>query len=190
MISARWPSRLWIVRHGESAGNVARDAAHAAGAERIELLHRDVDIPLSPLGEDQARALGTWFASAVPDDRPDILLVYPEGNYIRASDDRPFLQIGETKYGKPIIDRAVRWNTELYDALKIGLISFDSTMRSNLAVGLPIDLMVLRRDALDAETRQRIDQDDPYFHALGEQWSSALREAHMAIPAPPYRLVS
>jgi len=81
MTSARWPSRLWIVRHGESAGNVARDAAHAAGAERIELLHRDVDIPLSPLGEDQARALGTWFASAVPDDRPDILLVSP---YVRA----------------------------------------------------------------------------------------------------------
>jgi len=81
MTSARWPSRLWIVRHGESAGNVARDAAHAAGAERIELSHRDVDIPLSQLGEDQARALGRWFASAVPDDRPDALLVSP---YIRA----------------------------------------------------------------------------------------------------------
>ena len=81
MTSTRWPSRLWIVRHGESAGNVARDAAHAAGAERIELSHRDVDIPLSPLGEDQARALGRWFASAVPADRPDALLVSP---YIRA----------------------------------------------------------------------------------------------------------
>jgi len=81
MTPVRWPSRLWIVRHGESAGNVARDAAHAAGAERIELSHRDVDIPLSPLGEDQARALGRWFASAVPDDRPDALLVSP---YIRA----------------------------------------------------------------------------------------------------------
>jgi len=81
MTSARWPSRLWIIRHGESAGNVARDAAHAAGAERIELSHRDVDIPLSPLGEDQARALGKWFADAVPDDRPDIVLVSP---YVRA----------------------------------------------------------------------------------------------------------
>ncbi|HXH16604.1 MAG TPA: histidine phosphatase family protein [Sphingomonas sp.] len=81
MTSARWPSRLWIVRHGESAGNVARDAAHAAGAERIELSARDVDIPLSPLGENQARALGTRFASAGPDDRPEILLVSP---YVRA----------------------------------------------------------------------------------------------------------
>jgi broad specificity phosphatase PhoE len=81
MTLARWPARLWIVRHGESAGNVARDAAHATGAERIELSGRDVDIPLSPLGEDQARALGAWFASAAPDDRPDILLVSP---YVRA----------------------------------------------------------------------------------------------------------
>jgi broad specificity phosphatase PhoE len=81
MPSARWPSRLWIVRHGESAGNVARDAAHAAGVARIDLSHRDVDIPLSPLGEEQARALGAWFARADPDDRPDILLVSP---YVRA----------------------------------------------------------------------------------------------------------
>ncbi|MDQ0840286.1 histidine phosphatase family protein [Sphingomonas faeni] len=81
MPSARWPSRLWIVRHGESAGNVARDAAHAAGVERIDLSHRDVDIPLSPLGEEQARALGAWFARADPDDRRDILLVSP---YVRA----------------------------------------------------------------------------------------------------------
>jgi phosphohistidine phosphatase SixA len=81
MPSARWPSRLWIVRHGESAGNVARDAAHAAGVARIDLSHRDVDIPLSPLGEEQARTLGAWFARADPDDRPDVLLVSP---YVRA----------------------------------------------------------------------------------------------------------
>ena len=76
----RWPERLWIVRHGESAGNVARDAAHASGATRIALDIRDVDVPLSPRGEDQARALGRWFADA-PDDRPQVLLVSP---YVRA----------------------------------------------------------------------------------------------------------
>ncbi|OYX35262.1 MAG: peptidase [Caulobacterales bacterium 32-69-10] len=119
-----------------------------------------------------------------------LYLVYSAGNFIECGPETPYLQIGETKYGKPIIDRAVRWNTELYDALKIGLISFDSTMRSNLAVGLPIDLMVLRRDALVAETRKRIDQDDDYFHDLGQRWSSALRDAHMAIPTPPYRPVN
>jgi putative proteasome-type protease len=116
-----------------------------------------------------------------------LYLVYSAGNFIQCGPESPFLQIGETKYGKPIIDRAVTWRTDLYEGLKIGLISFDSTMRSNLGVGLPIDLMVLRRDALAAETRQRIEVDDPYFNDLGERWSSALKAAHMAIPEPPYR---
>ncbi|HVF93528.1 MAG TPA: histidine phosphatase family protein [Sphingomonas sp.] len=78
---SRWPARLWIVRHGESAGNVARDAAHAAGAQRIELDARDVDIPLSPRGEDQVRALGEWFARQPVDDRPDVIIASP---YLRA----------------------------------------------------------------------------------------------------------
>ena len=77
----RWPERLWIVRHGESAGNVARDAAHASGADRIKLDLRDVDIPLSPLGQNQATALGRWFARGEADGRPDVLLSSP---YVRA----------------------------------------------------------------------------------------------------------
>lgn len=81
MTAPRWPERLWIVRHGESAGNVARDAAHAAGAERIAIEIRDVDVPLSAQGEEQARALGEWFAGAAEADRPDVLLVSP---YARA----------------------------------------------------------------------------------------------------------
>jgi putative proteasome-type protease len=116
-----------------------------------------------------------------------LYLVYGQGNFIECGPETPYLQIGETKYGKPMLDRAITYRHELYDALKIGLISFDSTMRSNLAVGLPIDLMVLRRDALAAETRHRIDPDDAYFRDLGERWSSALRAAHIAIPTPPYR---
>lgn len=79
----RWPDTLWVVRHGESAGNVARDAAHAAGAERIELAGRDVDIALSPRGEEQARALGTWFAAGDGGERPDVMLVSP---YVRAQE--------------------------------------------------------------------------------------------------------
>ena len=77
-----------------------------------------------------------------------LYMIYAAGNFIEATSDTPFLQIGETKYGKPILDRAVTYNTDLYDALKVGLISMDSTMRSNLAVGLPIDIMILKRDAL------------------------------------------
>lgn len=115
-----------------------------------------------------------------------LYLIYPEGNFIRCSPDTPFLQIGEHKYGKPILDRAISYQTDLYDALKIGLISMDSTMRSNLAVGLPIDLVVIRHDALDAELIHRIDAGEPYFHDLRERWSAALRAAHKAIPRPPY----
>ena len=115
-----------------------------------------------------------------------LYLIYPEGNFIRCSPDTPFLQIGEHKYGKPILDRAISYQTDLYDALKIGLISMDSTMRSNLAVGLPIDLVLIRHDALDAELTHRIDAGEPYFHDLRERWSAALRAAHKAIPRPPY----
>jgi putative proteasome-type protease len=118
-----------------------------------------------------------------------LFLIYAAGNFIECGPETPYLQIGETKYGKPILDRAITFRSDLYDALKIGLISFDSTMRSNLAVGLPIDLIVIRRDRLTAETRHRIETDDAYFHDLGERWSAALRAAHNAIPAPPYRAV-
>lgn len=80
-MSTRWPSQLWIVRHGQSAGNVARDAAHEAGLQRIDIAERDMDVPLSALGEQQAEALGRWFAAMPPDDRPDVVLTSP---YLRA----------------------------------------------------------------------------------------------------------
>jgi len=115
-----------------------------------------------------------------------LYMVYRAGNFIRCERDVPFLQIGEHKYGKPILDRAVSYQTDLYDALKVGLISMDSTMRSNLAVGLPIDLAVIRRDTREAEVLHRIELDEPYFHDLRERWSAALRAAHKAIPRPPY----
>jgi putative proteasome-type protease len=115
-----------------------------------------------------------------------LYMIYGEGNFIECSHDSPFLQIGEHKYGKPILDRAVEYETSLQDALKLGLISFDSTMRSNLAVGPPLDLIVLRQDALELDISTRIEPDEPYFHGLRESWSAALRAAHIAIPAPPY----
>ena len=116
-----------------------------------------------------------------------LYMIYAAGNFIEATSDTPYLQIGETKYGKPILDRAVTYNTDLYDALKIGLISMDSTMRSNLAVGLPLDIMVLRRDAMWVELKHRIEAGDPYFEDLRHRWSEALKTAHLAIPRPSYK---
>ncbi len=122
----------------------------------------------------------------IGDGRLRLFQIYAAGNFIETTADTPFLQIGEHKYGKPILDRAVSYDMDLYDALKIGLISMDSTMRSNLSVGLPIDIALIRRDALDAEVVHRIDAGEPYFHDLRERWSAALRAAHMNIPRPPY----
>jgi putative proteasome-type protease len=117
---------------------------------------------------------------------PRLFQIYPEGNFIEATDDTPYFQIGEHKYGKPILDRAVKYGIDIYDGLKIALLSMDSTLRSNLGVGMPIDITVVRRDVCDAELVYRIEPGDPYFHDLSERWSAALRAAHIAIPRPPY----
>jgi putative proteasome-type protease len=89
-------------------------------------------------------------------ERPRLFLLYAAGNFIECTRDTPYLQIGEHKYGKPVLDRAITYDIDLYDALKVGLVSVDSTMRSNLSVGLPIDLLIARRDACDAELNYRI----------------------------------
>jgi putative proteasome-type protease len=115
-----------------------------------------------------------------------LFMIYAAGNFIECGVEAPFLQVGEHKYGKPILDRAVTYDTQLQDALKVALISMDSTMRSNLGVGLPIDILMLRRDTLAPDLIHRIDAGDPYFSDLRERWSAALRAAHMAIPRPPY----
>ncbi len=112
--------------------------------------------------------------------------IYSEGNSIEATPDTPYLQIGEPKYGKPILDRAISHEVEVRDALKIGLISMDSTLQSNLSVGLPIDVLVVRRDELEAAVSHRIGDDDAYFRDLRDRWSKALRAAHQSIPHPPY----
>ncbi|MBL8530743.1 MAG: peptidase [Hyphomonadaceae bacterium] len=115
-----------------------------------------------------------------------LFLIYSAGNFIEATDDTPFLQIGEHKYGKPILDRVIAPATPLKDALKAALISMDSTMRSNLSVGMPLDLAVLSTDALTVQSR-RLEADDPNFRAISDAWSNELREAFHALPDVPLR---
>jgi putative proteasome-type protease len=126
------------------------------------------------------------FGGQIKGEKLRLYMIYSAGNFIECTTDTPYLQIGEHKYGKPILDRAVRYGIDLYDSLKIALISMDSTLRSNLSVGMPIDVATVRRDACDAEMIYRIEPGDPYFHDLSERWSAALRAAHIAIPRPPY----
>jgi putative proteasome-type protease len=110
-----------------------------------------------------------------------MFLIYPEGNYIEATRDTPFLQIGEHKYGKPILDRVVRPETPLLDAKKAVLLSMDSTLRSNLSVGMPLDMAVIEKDAFRVTERRRIEANDEQFQAMSLAWSRALRDAFTGI---------
>lgn len=102
--------------------------------------------------------------------------IYAEGNFIEAGDQTPYLQTGETKYGKPIIDWVITRSTSLNDAAKCVLVSFDSTMRSNLSVGMPIDMICYKLDSLAVTMRRRFDPGDAYFTALGREWSAGTRD--------------
>ncbi|WP_108482316.1 peptidase [Oceaniglobus ichthyenteri] len=109
-----------------------------------------------------------------------MFLIYPEGNFIEATSDTPFLQIGEHKYGKPILDRVVTMETTLADAQKAVLLSMDSTLRSNLSVGMPLDMCVIPEGTMQIQQR-RIEADDAGFHAMSAAWSTALRDAFQDI---------
>jgi putative proteasome-type protease len=115
-----------------------------------------------------------------------LYLVYAAGNFIEATPDTPFLQIGEHKYGKPILDRALRHATSLEDGVKLTLVSMDSTLRSNLTVGLPLDLLVYEGGSRQVRLQRRITEEDPYFRSLREAWSAALRDAYRQVPSPEW----
>jgi putative proteasome-type protease len=108
--------------------------------------------------------------------------IYAEGNFIEAGIDTPYFQTGETKYGKPIVDRVITRGTLLADAAKCVLVSYDLTMRSNLSVGMPIDLICYERDSLEVRRRRRFDEGDAYFTALGDEWSEGTRQAFRHLP--------
>ncbi|MEO6388640.1 MAG: peptidase, partial [Croceibacterium sp.] len=113
---------------------------------------------------------------------PRLFLIYPEGNFIEASFDTPFFQIGETKYGRPILIRGYDRAMSFEDAAKLMMVSFDSTLKANLSVGLPLDLLVVERDGFEALHERRIEHDDPYFDAISSSWSDALRNAFHSLP--------
>lgn len=115
--------------------------------------------------------------------RPRIFLIYSAGNFIEATRDTPFLQVGEHKYGKPILDRVITPETRLSDALKAAVVSMDSTLRSNLSVGMPLDLAVLKRDRYCFDQLRRIEQGDPQFSQVSSAWGEALKHAFAELPS-------
>ena len=147
-----------------------------------------------PCGTSIGVTANTWHASGggfnasfilggqIAGEPPRLFRIYAEGNFIEASVETPYLQTGETKYGKPIIDRVITRSTSLNDAAQCVLVSFDSTMRSNLSVGMPIDLICYERDSLEVRMRRRFDEGDAYFSALGKQWTEGTRQVFSGLP--------
>jgi putative proteasome-type protease len=155
-------------------------AAHVVGAAVRSIKESDEGF-LTANGE--AFAASFIFGGQIGSEPPRLFNIYAAGNFIEATADTPFFQIGEHKYGKPILDRVGRSTMELGEAAKMILVSFDSTLRSNLSVGLPIDLLTYETDTLKIEHTKRIGPDDPYFKMLSTEWSKALRTAFSNIEA-------
>lgn len=125
-------------------------------------------------------------AGQIKGEKPRLFNVYAAGNFIEATPDTPYLQIGETKYGKPIIDRVVKHHTQIMDAVKCVLISFDSTIRSNISVALPIDLMIYRTNSFSADCKQRLTEQDPYYATIRKGWGEGLKTVFSSLPNPEW----
>ncbi|WP_182084848.1 proteasome-type protease [Aureimonas sp. ME7] len=134
--------------------------------------------------EASSRFMGSFILGGqIAGSRPRLFMIYPEGNFIEAGPDNPFFQIGEHKYGRPILVRTYEPNMPLEEAVKLLLVSFDSTIKSNLSVGLPIDVQGYETDSLAAGFRQRFDHRDPYYRAISDSWSDALKSAFESLPS-------
>ncbi|HEY5707519.1 MAG TPA: hypothetical protein VIS96_18320 [Terrimicrobiaceae bacterium] len=118
----------------------------------------------------------------IAEQSPEIYQIYPEGNAIHASRDSPFLQIGELKYGKPILDRGFDYETPLREAVKFGLLSLDATAKSNLSVGTPFELFSYKTDSLEGRNRRKFEENDPYLRTVRERWQEGLIQLVHAIP--------
>ena len=152
--------------------------AHLIG-NTLAAVRREIHEKLTAMSQSASASM--IVAGQRKDGEMRMFLIYPEGNFIEATDDTPFLQIGEHKYGKPILDRVVRPETNLRDAQKAVLLSMDSTLRSNLSVGMPLDLAVIKRDTLKINYQRRIEAGDEQFRKMSEGWSNALREGFSRI---------
>lgn len=126
-------------------------------------------------------ALSLIMGGQIRGEQPRLFQIYSAGNFIEATDDTTYFQIGEHKYGKPILDRVTQSDMRLGEAAKLVLLSFDSTLRSNLSVGMPIDILLYNADSFEVTRRKRIEQNDSYFQKLSEDWSLALRQAFTRI---------
>lgn len=157
----------------ELVGSELRKTIHTAVNEAPE--QSDVDFTATFLVGGQVKG-----------EAPRLFMVYPQGNFIESTTDTPFFQIGESKYGKPILDRVIQPAISMSQAIKCALVSFDSTIKSNLSVGLPIDVAMIKTNDLQVTKRHRIDSEDTYFRDLRSSWSQGLRQVFGQLPDPDW----
>jgi len=165
---------------GLAAAETFYDAARVVGDQ----VRRVAELDREALERDDFRFnVNLLLAGQIRGQRHDLYLIYPQGNPLQATEDSPFLQIGECKYGRPILDRGIRYDrTSLEDAARYALISLDSTMRSNVTVGPPIDLVIYPRDDLRITRARRFPERDPDLVAIHTHWEQALRKAVQELP--------
>jgi putative proteasome-type protease len=159
------------------------DAAALVGDALREMARRDGPFLSQANIEAHANML---VGGQIKGEEPRLFHIYGQGNFIEATDDTPYFQLGESKYGKPILDRVISMATPQKEAAKCVLISFDSTMKSNISVGLPIDLLWYPRDSLRVGMQQRIREGDPYFTMLRSRWGGGLRRVFSELPDPDW----
>ena len=165
-----------------TAGNLF-EAARCVGDALREIHRRDSE-SLKEFGVEFNASM--ILGGQIRGEQPRLFSIYAAGNFIEAQVDTTYFQIGESKYGKPIIDRTIRRSSSLKEATKCALVSMDSTIRSNLSVGLPLDLVIIKRDQLQVARHLNIDEDNAYFSSIRNRWSSALREAFVELPDPDW----
>jgi putative proteasome-type protease len=159
------------------------EVAELVGAEMRIAYERDGEHLKNHNAEFNANIL---VGGQIKDEKPRLFNVYSAGNFIEPSIETPYFQIGETKYGKPIIDRVVNYKSEMMDVVKCVLISFDSTIRSNISVAAPIDLMLYRTNSLHADCKQRIGEHDSYYASVRKGWSEGLKQVFHDLPNPDW----
>ncbi len=169
-------------REGENLLNVPNlfEAARHVGDCLREAHRRDAEA-FRAFGIDFNA--GFLLGGQIRGERMRLFNLYAAGNFVEATPDTPYFQIGESKYGKPILDRVFHWHSSLEEAAKCALISMDSTLKSNLSVGMPLDMLCYARDTHKVERRARINADDAYFNRLREAWGERIKQAFAELPA-------
>jgi putative proteasome-type protease len=179
-------SILTLLRRDFDAGKGLAQAPSLYDAARIvgEQIRRVSDIDREALERDKYNFnVNFLLGGQVKGEAPNLILIYPQGNPLQATEDSPFLQIGETKYGRPILDRGIKFDrTTLEEAAKYALLSMDSTMKSNVTVGPPVDLLAYSTDELELTRHRRFREDDADLGKIRVRWEQALRQAILRLP--------